>query len=312
MSAVLVLPHASAFALEIHGAAVVFASAAEARQFLQTKDEFTERVSAFDRSALMKVDRRVSRAEFLRFLGESALAWTPEEQTRLSAIIAGINERVAAFTFSLPARVLLIKTSGREEAHAPYTRRNAIILPLRELAKTEDLERLLCHELFHIISRSNPALRERLYASIGFTRCAEAVLPAEIEARRMTNPDALRNNHFIRVQVDGKQRVGMPIIFSKSARYDAARGGEFFDYLRVGFLVAENVRDLASRNGPSKQVVHVDAVSGFFEQVGRNTEYIIHPEEILGDNFALLALEKRDVPSPEVLARIESVLRQRD
>jgi hypothetical protein len=36
--------------------------------------------------------------------------------------------------------------------------------------------------------------------------------------------------------------------------------------------------------------------------------YIIHPEEILADNFALLVLQQRQVPSPEVIDRIERVL----
>jgi len=35
------------------------------------------------------------------------------------------------------------------------------------------LEKLLTHELFHILSRHNPALREKLYAVVGFHKCQE-------------------------------------------------------------------------------------------------------------------------------------------
>lgn len=52
-------------------------------------------------------------------------------------------------------------------------------------------------------------------------------------------------------------------------------------------------------------------ISGFFEQVGRNTNYIIHPEEILAENFALLIMDKRDVPSPEILEKMRAVLGQK-
>lgn len=51
-----------------------------------------------------------------------------------------------------------------------------------------------------------------------------------------------------------------------------------------------------------------EEVSGFYEQVGRNTGYVIHPEEIIAENFALLVTGKRDLPSPEVIAKIRQVL----
>jgi hypothetical protein len=49
-------------------------------------------------------------------------------------------------------------------------------------------------------------------------------------------------------------------------------------------------------------------VAGFFEQVGRNTEYIIHAEEILASSFELLVLGERAAASPEVLERIRAEL----
>jgi hypothetical protein len=54
--------------------------------------------------------------------------------------------------------------------------------------------------------------------------------------------------------------------------------------------------------------VDVSNVSGFFEQIGKNTKYIIHPEEILADNFALLFLGNKDVPSPEIIRKMKDVL----
>ena len=53
-------------------------------------------------------------------------------------------------------------------------------------------------------------------------------------------------------------------------------------------------------------------VSGFTEQVGRNTDYIIHPEEILADNFALLVLNEHDVASPEILQKMREALARKD
>jgi hypothetical protein len=55
----------------------------------------------------------------------------------------------------------------------------------------------------------------------------------------------------------------------------------------------------------------LEEVSGFFEQVGRNTKYVIHPEEILAENFALLIVDEHDAPSPEILQKMRLILKQK-
>jgi hypothetical protein len=54
----------------------------------------------------------------------------------------------------------------------------------------------------------------------------------------------------------------------------------------------------------------ISEISGFSEQVGRNTGYIIHPEEILADNFSLM-VTGRSVESPEVLRKLREVFLRR-
>lgn len=295
-----------ALALEIKNARVDFASVAEARQVLTTKDDFIEHLSAFDRSARMKDGRPQTDEEFLNFAGRSALAWTEAERKRLTIICHVLNSRLRAMPIPLPSRVLFIKTNGQEEGGSAYTRGTAIIIGQGQLAMADDLERMVCHELFHVISRNNPELRERLYAAIGFMKCKEAAFPLDLEARRITNPDAPRNDHFIRVTVDHQECAAVPILFSKIAPSDLDKHS-FFEEVQFQFLVAENAADLARPDAPSRRLVEPNQLSGFFEQVGRNTSYIIHPEEILADNFALLVL--RGVgPSPEVLEKIKAVL----
>ena len=53
-----------------------------------------------------------------------------------------------------------------------------------------------------------------------------------------------------------------------------------------------------------------DSLEGLYEQVGRNTGYLIHPEEILADTFALLFRAPAKIASPEVPTRIERILRR--
>lgn len=52
------------------------------------------------------------------------------------------------------------------------------------------------------------------------------------------------------------------------------------------------------------QVYPISSASDFFEQVGRNTNYIINPEEILAENFAAIMLDKQQAKTPELYEKI--------
>jgi hypothetical protein len=288
-----------------NGCIAHFASAEEGAEILGKKDAYIERQSPFDRSARMKTDRAVSTTEFLAFVRANVVEWNDSEKAQLAAVIAKLRPSLERLNLPLPARVSLIKTTGAEEGNAFYTRDNAIVFPRGQLQNAKaPLAHVIPHELFHIASRRNPGLREALYNAIGFTRCPEVTLPPELANRKLTNPDAPANDHAIKLKSNGSEVTAVPLIFSSSATYNVARGGEFFDYLKFGFIPLRRGR------GPTAEILKRENVSGFFEQVGRNTEYVIHPEEILADNFALLVQKRSGLPSPEVVQRIRAVLSQ--
>ncbi len=294
-------------------ATVHFATQSEGRQILAAKDDFIQRLSPFDRSARMKTDKAVAEAEFLQFVGRNVIDWTREEMETVQAAVEALQPLLRDLRLSWPPTVQLIKTTGAEEGNAAYTRATAIVLPKSELGKGQDhLKKLICHELFHILSRRNPELREKLYAIIGFAKCNEIKLPPELERRKITNPDAPRNDHFIRLQIEGHESLAVPILLSSAETYDVKRGGEFFEYLQFQFLVVEksggSQKMKAVSEGLSPKLVDMKRVSGFMEQVGKNTDYIIHPEEILAENFALLVLKGNNVASPEILQKMRAVL----
>jgi hypothetical protein len=153
-----------------------------------------------------------------------------------------------------------------------------------------------------------------MYTAIGFVKCDEIEFPAALRARKITNPDAPRNDHFIRLEKAGATCLAVPILFATTESYDVQRGGEFFDYLSFEFLVVSQAADsrqvgsITENSAP--KLLRPQAVTGFYEQIGRNTQYIIHPEEILADNFALLILGRENVPSPEILQKMRAILAQ--
>lgn len=313
LACVCILPCRASADVQLGSATVHFATQTEGRQILTAKDDFIQRLSPFDRSARMKTDKAVSEDEFLQFVGRNVIDWIKEEMQTVQAAVEAIQPLLHDLRLSWPPTVQLIKTTGAEEGNAAYTRATAIVLPKSELGKGQDhLKKLICHELFHIVSRQNPKLREKLYAIIGFTKCNEIKLPPELERRKITNPDAPRNDHFIRLQIDGQESLAVPILVSSVDMYDVKRGGEFFEYLQLQFLVVEKDRGSgnlkAALEGASPKVVGAQHISGFMEQVGKNTDYIIHPEEILAENFALLVLKENNVASPEILQKMREVL----
>jgi hypothetical protein len=301
---------------------VIFATVEEARQILTSKDEFVRRMSPFDRASRMKTDRDISEVEYLEFVGKNILAWNDAEKQKITSAFQGIQTELKSLSLPFPKKVFMVKTTGNEEGGAAYTRANAIVFPKGDLVMTiAKIRKKLCHELFHILSRANPDLREKLYASIGFAKCNEVAFPSELKSRKITNPDAPRNDHFIHLKVGsilkfwGKEHWAIPILFSSSEKYDVKRGGVFFNYLQFKFLLVER-KDNSSivkpiYDGHRPKLVGMHRISGLLEQIGKNTRYIIHPEEILADNFELLVLREPDLPSSEIIRKIEGILREK-
>ncbi|MDR2013209.1 MAG: hypothetical protein LBQ20_09280 [Rhodanobacter sp.] len=292
---------------------LLFTSAQESRRILSTRDEFVQRMSPFDRAARMKTSSDISESQFLEFVASAALDWKPREKDRIKAAFRAIQPEITRLSLPLPSQIYFIKTSGQEEGHAAYTRQNAIILPVKMLSLSDnETKRIIAHELFHISSRANPRLAKALYKTIGFQYCGEIEFPVSLAPRKITNPDAPKNDYYIQLKLGEQSILAVPILFSQTAQYDVSRGGEFFEYLQLAFLLVEspvgsNIPQVLN-DSQKPRLVALQQVSGFFEQVGQNTEYVIHPEEILADNFAFLVLKQEKVRSPEILAKIRSSL----
>lgn len=291
---------------------IEFASIEQARAVLGARDDFVARLSPFDRMARVRSAGEVSETEYLAFARAAAREWSNDERARITAALAAIEPKLDELLPELNAPILLIKTSGEEEGGAGYTRANAVMLP-QALADKASLERLLAHEIFHVVSRNHPELKHALYEAIGFKECGELALPPALAVRKMTNPDAPANEHCIEVQVDGANAWAMPILLSREERYDPAAGVPFFGYLTLSMMLVEPAANAGAPARPVERdgapvILPFNQVGGVFEQIGHNTEYVIHAEEILSSNFELLVHGDAAVRSPDVLARIRAEL----
>jgi hypothetical protein len=290
----------------------VFASLEEGRQILTTRDTYIEQMSPFDRSCRMRTAASVSEKEFLDFVSNNVLAWENDDEKFLRPVLTLIESKLKEFSSFLPEKVYLVKTSGNEEGGAAYTRGGAIVIPRSMLGANEGtLCKLLSHELFHIITRRDTRLRDELYATIGFTKCPPFEFPKALKNRKITNPDSPVSDHCISAKVGTQKLLVVPILYSTTEKYEKIHGEELFDYLQTAFLaVARDVgpgRKPAPLGGAKGKLYNEAELGGFFEQVGKNTDYTIHPEEILADNFSYLLFGITDLESPEVVEKMKKV-----
>jgi hypothetical protein len=204
--------------------------------------------------------------------------------------------------------VLLNPPNGQESAQAPYTRANGIVLPGQAAIPGYSDPMVMAHELWHVASRHAPALATRLYAEIGFEPIAELAFPPQWTNLRIANPDAPSNLHAMRVQIEGRSAWITPVLVA--ARTTLQPGETFFNVMQPRLLEVE-----PGRNGGSSRAVlrdgqplwhALDGPHDYLRRLGGNTGYVIHPEEAMADNVALLATALR-ARNPELLARIKAV-----
>ena len=298
--------------IPFHSASKVrFATVDEAAALLGTADPWIQALSPFDRSAHSRQPVDPGQDAYLKFMAAEAQAWTAEQMDTLRGVIESADRRIErlGLELSLPPTVLLIRTTGNEQSDAGYTRENAIILPDRLLSISNDqLEQLFLHELFHVMSRHEPGIRERLYGIIGYRPCPGVRFPEELLPLRMTNPDAFHHDFCIDVYADGVPQTVTPIIY---ARGPYTEGG-FFEWVEFRLMAVErNQRQWRpARDEGDLVLFEVGEVDGFFEKIGTNTNYIIHPEETMADNFVFAVVERDDLSNPEIARRVRNALKE--
>ena len=81
----------------------------------------------------MKTDRAVTDEEYLKFVGQNVLAWPDAQRKSVESAVHSIQPRLEALNLPFPKTVYLIKTTGKEEGNAAYTRGPAVVLPEAEI-----------------------------------------------------------------------------------------------------------------------------------------------------------------------------------
>ncbi len=288
-----------------------FATIKAGQDILTADDNYFNRMSPAEiaiRSLSPKADKTASdlKAQYK----DNVLAWTDEEKTQIRTLLSQNKIPLDKISHLLPPEIIFVKTSDKVEGGMPHTRANAIILPNINGPLTEHI---FYHELFHVLSRQQKSHHDSLYAILGFLPCHLADSP-EMAAINLTNPDVPAEAYYLPVTIDGQPASIMPYLHAAHSTYNPEVKGGFGGHFGFGLLKinADKGKCTVDKGLDHKlQIISPAKVPDFFTAIGQNTNYIIHAEEILADNFSYTILGKEYFPNPEIINHLNIWLQKK-
>lgn len=297
--------------------AIVFMDSIDARSAIiyDTHDNFFEDITDLDMAIQAKITdhTKISRAEisstYKTFMQDDVTNFTAEEKVLLTEIWKEIHTFTSTLNNNIfPEKINLIKSHERPYGTGTfYTRENCIVIPYGSF-KTMDrssMYNVMLHELFHVYSRLNNDKRLAIYNLIGFKPFDEKVfrMKDSLQKRVLLNPDGVKKYYITLKMDDGQYRDFMPIITAKSWEYTPAKK-LFFQYLQFDLYEVQRtmgsapgmgwVKVLSDSDGSAGYDVNNNELPDFFRQIKDNTNYIIHPDEVMADNFMILIQGLKD------------------
>lgn len=274
----------------------------EAAGIISKGDEYTKALSPFDLQARLQTTHKVTEQQYLSYASKQVRTWTPAEVSDLKAVFGKVEAflKTNGIALKLPAQVQVIKSMCEEEFGAEgYTRRNFIVLnPNHERMGAG----LAAHELFHVYSRYNKATRDKLYQLIEFVPCEPIAYKHLVKYGAITNPDCPVIEHY--TTIDGKDYV---VIIYNTKPY---KGGNVLqESIGIGLI---ELQGTGKKKAPKMQaglitIVPLEMMPQILENTGGNTPYILHPEEVCAEHFAMM-IGSAKVAKPEYIEKMKAVL----
>jgi len=280
-----------------------------------SKEGYFEKVTLLEMSIQLQMEspsgeRNQILENYKKLLQEDVEDFSIEEQNLLTTQFKKVLELCTKIHKGLKLpEIQLIKTKGAYYgASVYYTRDNCIIIPALQLKQenSKTLLRTLIHEIFHIYSRYNKDKRDALYAAIGYEKLKGLELSDFLKKRIIYNPDGVDVAYAIEVQdSSGRSFRAMPAIYSKFSSYRTLPllGSHIFQLFEVNKQPNGNWKVLNNDIGYDE-----NALSGYWDKIGRNTRYTIHPDEVVADNFTILAFSKENAEELTKLSAAGKVL----
>ncbi len=283
-----------------------FADQEEAVSCYLSNDDYFNGFSTCDLQ--YKMQDKDGTVEELKEFGASQMEeFTDEEKAAIRELFDEMEETLANNGYSIPdlGDVTLIKSTQKEENDSgAYTHGTQIylgqILTDYICSDEEDKrltgKRVLWHELFHCLTRNNPDFRKDMYSIIHFTvQDEDYELPPSVFEKYISNPDVEHHNSYATFNINGESKDCFAALIA--TKPFEKEGDSFFDCM---------TRALVPVDGSDTYYLPEEA-ENFWDIFGRNTDYVIDPEECMADNFSFAmtyGIGGREYKNPEIIEAI--------
>ena len=263
-----------------------------------TVDSFFERLNIHDLKLQLKSNEESDKEELLRkyvkHLRSNIAEFHDSEKLDIHRHFIDINMRLKKLDFDLDSlEVSFVKMNNNTYGStAFYTRNNAIIIPAEQSSylSTDKFKKILCHEIWHILSRNHKENIDKVYEVIGFYKAGHDLnISDKLKSKILLNPDGMTSNWIIKLPYSNDSILCTPIISSTCAQTN--RGEAFFECLK--FELFQVNADSIVTNELAESSLSPEIYQSLYSRIGRNTNYIIHPDEICADLFAMIVLGEK-------------------
>ena len=288
-----------------------YVDADEAARLLLDNRNYLDNLSQNDLNFRMqKLDATLEELE--AFIAKQTQDFTDAEKARIDQAMERIRENCDAWGYVLPPMddIVFAKTTMREECDADaYTHGTQIYLGEDLIKKDFDddpklqahFDTIVAHELFHCLTRNHPDFRAAMYGILGFTVVdGDYEFAPEIRERMISNPDVEHHDSYTTFDINGTP-TNCVALFTTGKPFEK-EGDSFFDDMVTGLVPIDDMSTLYTSG---------DAAN-FWDVFGRNTDYVIDPEETLADNFSftvIYGLDGKKYKTPEIIQAIDMLLK---
>ncbi len=290
-----------------------FSDAKEGAEFITGNTDFLNGLNQNDLCYRMQKND-ATLEEYITFAANQTLDFTEEEKV---AVVAGMQEIMnicGRNDYVLPdiGEITFVKTTMEEEGGgiSAYTHDTQIYLQDVFLLYLQSenqslLEQgicLLAHELFHCLTRNDVQFRKDMYEIIGFSiQEEEFEFSSEIQEKMISNPDVGKHNSYATFRIEGQDRECAMVV--TATRPFEKSGDSMWQIVNVGLVPIDDLSVMYS----------TEQAENFWEVIGRNTDYILDPEEIMADNFSyaiMYGVDGEKYDSPEIIQAICEYLKK--
>ena len=298
-----------------------FADEKKAQELFLSNTKFLNNLNQYGLD--YRLNKKNATLEEYKAFGTSQMReFTEKEKNLVSKQIIKMENTLNNQKINLPfdEEIIFIKSTQKEEnGSLSYTHSTQIYLgenifnmmgDKSDISDKFEVEKIFWHELFHCISRTNVIFRKEMYKIIHFTVMdKDFIIPKEIYEISISNPDVEHHDSYATFKIDGKN-IDCYMVLTAFKPFNKP-GDSFFNCLQFSIVPIDSKGEFYLPQD----------TENFWEIFGKNTPYVIDPEECLADNFSFAVLNQEyekyseckrselNFKNPEIIEKIINYLK---